>query len=100
MVLVWSEVTLRVSHRQLLLSLPALAAMPRSCVMPQPAPGIRVRTLNHFGLAVSDTTRSVDFYRNLFGMPIQARSGTTTILRVGVGPHFLSISPAGSAPPS
>src|SRR5262245_40159240 len=89
-----------VSRRQLLLSLPALAAMPRSFVMPQPAPGIRVRALNHFGLAVSDTTRSVDFYRNLFGMPIQARSGTTTILRVGVGPQFLSISPAGGAPPS
>lgn len=89
-----------VSRRQLLLSLPALAAMPRSFVMPQSAPGIRVRGLNHFGLAVSDTTRSVDFYRNLFGMPIQARSGTTTILRVGVGPQFLSISPAGGAPPS
>ena len=68
--------------------------------MPQAAPAIRVRTLNHFGLAVSDTRRSVDFYRDLFGMPIQARSRNTTILRVGTGPQFLSIAPADGAPPS
>ena len=64
------------------------------------APAIRVRTLSHFGLAVSDRKRSVEFYRNLFGMPIQARTGETTILRVGAGPQFLSIAPAGNAAPS
>ena len=54
---------------------------------------IPVRSLNHFGIAVSDPKRSIDFYQGLFGSPIQARIGTTTILRVGEGPQFLSISP-------
>jgi len=105
------------NRRQLLLSLPALAIpsvaqafrpaiaglMPRVAFRTAPqtaAPAVRVRTLSHFGLAVSDTRRSVDFYRNLFGLPIQARSGDTTILRVGTGPQFLSIAPANGAAPS
>lgn len=91
------------TRRQLLLSLPALAIAPRFAVghaFPgaEPPP-IRVRTLSHFGLAVSDPKRSIDFYQGLFGMPIQARSGQTTILRVGTGPQFISIAPAGSAAP-
>ena len=108
-----------VTRRQLLLSLPALAATrpfvaqafrpadaglkPRATFRTAPqagAPPIRVRTLSHFGLAVSDTRRSVDFYQGLFGMPIQARTGDNTILRVGPGPQFISIGPAGGAPPS
>ena len=87
------------TRRQLLLSLPALAIAPR-IVAQTAAPAIRVRTLSHFGLAVSDAKRSVDFYQGLFGMPIQFRSGTTTVMRVGAGPQFLSIAPAGSAAPS
>jgi len=64
-------------------------------------PPIRVRTISHFGLAVSDPKRSVDFYQGLFGMPVQARVDTTTILRVGAGPQFISIAPAAaSAAPS
>ena len=79
------------TRRQLLSSLPALALAPRALVA-QPsraaqttggAPPIRVRSLNHFGIAVSDPKRSVDFYQGLFGMPVQARAGTTTILRLG-----------------
>jgi catechol-2,3-dioxygenase len=62
---------------------------------------IRVRTLNHFGIAVSDPRSSIDFYQGLFGMPVQARMGTTTILRVGAGPQFLAIRPLdGDASPS
>jgi catechol 2,3-dioxygenase-like lactoylglutathione lyase family enzyme len=95
------------SRRQLLLSLPALAVVPRSLRVPRSVaaapqagtPPIRVRTLSHFGLAVSDPKRSVEFYQGLFGMPIQARSGTTLLLRVGAGPQFISIAPAGSAAP-
>jgi catechol 2,3-dioxygenase-like lactoylglutathione lyase family enzyme len=86
------------TRRQLLLSIPALAVARLGAQ--GAAPAIRVRTLSHFGLAVSDTKRSVEFYRNLFGMPIQARTGETTILRVGSGPQFLSIAPAGNAAPS
>ena len=89
------------SRRQLLLSLPALAIARRSLASQPAAPApIRVRTLSHFGLAVSDPKRTLEFYRGLFGMPIQARSGPTTLLRVGAGPQFISIAPAGNAPPS
>jgi catechol 2,3-dioxygenase-like lactoylglutathione lyase family enzyme len=89
------------SRRQLLLSLPALAVARRSLGAQPAAPAaIRVRSLNHFGLAVSDPKRSVDFYQGLFGMPIQARIGATTLLRVGTGPQFISIAPAGSGAPA
>jgi len=96
------------TRRQVLLSFPALAATrPFVAQAFRPAgatqagtPPIRVRTLSHFGLAVSDTKRSVDFYQGLFGMPIQARAGGNIILRVGAGPQFVSIAPAGNAPPS
>jgi catechol 2,3-dioxygenase-like lactoylglutathione lyase family enzyme len=50
-------------------------------------------------LAVSDTTRSVDFYQGLFGMPIQARQGATTILRIGSGPQFMAVNGAGAGSP-
>ena len=89
------------SRRQLLLSLPALAIARRSLASQPAAPApIRVRTLSHFGLAVSDPKRSIGFYQGLFGMPIQARVGPTTLLRVGAGPQFISIAPAGAAAPS
>jgi catechol 2,3-dioxygenase-like lactoylglutathione lyase family enzyme len=89
------------SRRQLLLSLPALAIARRSLASQPAAPApIRVRTLSHFGLAVSDPKRSIEFYQGLFGMPIQARVGPTTLLRVGAGPQFISIAPAGTAAPS
>jgi catechol 2,3-dioxygenase-like lactoylglutathione lyase family enzyme len=92
------------TRRQLLLTLPAVGTVAGHSVRMAFAQGraapIRVRGLNHFGIAVSDTRRSVEFYQGLFGMPVQARSGTTTILRVGAGPQFLSIAPvAGNASP-
>jgi catechol 2,3-dioxygenase-like lactoylglutathione lyase family enzyme len=86
------------TRRQLLLSVPALAVA--RAAAGQAAAQIRVRTLSHFGLAVSDPKRSVDFYRNLFGLPIQARAGANTILRIGAGPQFISIGPAENAAPS
>ncbi len=85
------------TRRQLLMSLPALALVPRAFAQAAP---IRARSLNHFGIAVADPKRSVDFYQGLFGMPVAARNGATTILRVGAGPQFISIGPlaSGAAP--
>ncbi len=79
------------------MSIPALALASRA--FSQTAP-IRARSLNHFGIAVSDPKRSVDFYQGLFGMPVAARSETQTMLRVGRGPQFISIGPveAGASP--
>jgi catechol 2,3-dioxygenase-like lactoylglutathione lyase family enzyme len=88
-----------ISRRHLLLSLPALAVVPR--VLAQASgPPVRVRALNHMTLSVSDPKRSLEFYQGLFGMPIQARQGATTLLRIGSGPQFLALSAtaAGAAP--
>jgi catechol 2,3-dioxygenase-like lactoylglutathione lyase family enzyme len=107
------------TRRQMLLSLPALAMVPRGArplgenrLVAQPfraaqaasapaATAIRVKTLNHFGLAVSEPRRTIEFYQGLFGMPIAMRQASTTILRVGAGPQFLAIAPvAANASPS
>lgn len=82
-----------ISRRHLLLSLPGLALAPR--VFAQAGqPPIRVHALNHLTLAVSDPKRTIDFYQELFGMPVQARQGATTLLRMGSGPQFLAVSAA------
>ena len=87
------------SRRDLLVSM-AIAPIARAFKPQAAAPTIRVRTLSHFGLQVADVKRSVDFYQGLFGMPIQAHAGENTILRIGAGPQFISIAPAGGAAPS
>ena len=86
-----------ISRRALLAALPAALAAPR--LFAQSPPPIPVRKLTYFALNVSDVGRSVDFYQGLFGMPIQARQGSTVLLRVGSGPQFLALAPAGGAPP-
>jgi len=53
---------------------------------------IRVRALNHMTLTVADPHRSLEFYQGLFGLPVQARQGDTTILRIGPGPQFVALS--------
>ena len=58
---------------------------------------IRVRTLNHVTLSVSDVARSVEFYQRLFGMPIQANQGSAACLRVGAGPQFITVTDISSA---
>src|SRR6185503_9820605 len=87
---------LRVRRRDFLKSLPALAAAPRLLAQAPGSPLIPVRALNHMTLSVSDPKRSIDFYQGLFGMPIQARQGQTTLLRIGAGPQFLALSGAGA----
>jgi catechol 2,3-dioxygenase-like lactoylglutathione lyase family enzyme len=87
-----------ISRRELLLTLPALALVPRGYA--QSKPQIPVKALNHFTLQVSDLKRSLDFYQGLFGMPIQARQGQTVVLRIGGGPQFLALGSAGSNAPN
>jgi catechol 2,3-dioxygenase-like lactoylglutathione lyase family enzyme len=87
------------TRRELLLAFPALAVAPR--MLPQAAkPTIPVKALNQFTLLVSDVKRSIDFYQGLFGMPIQARQGSTVLLRIGNGPQFIAIGPTGANAPS
>jgi len=87
------------TRREILLSLPALAMTPRAFAQGA-KPTIPVKALNQFTLLVSDVKRSIDFYQGLFGMPVQARQGSTALLRIGSGPQFLAIGPAGANPPS
>jgi catechol 2,3-dioxygenase-like lactoylglutathione lyase family enzyme len=90
----------QISRRHLLLSLPALAIAPKVWAQAAARPPIPIRYFNHFMLNVSDVQRSVDFYQGLFGMPIQARQGSSVLLRVGPGPQYLGLTPAGSNPPN
>jgi len=97
---------MNITRRQMLLSVPGLALAPRLTApwrvgsletrlfAQAAAPPIRVRALNHMTLAVSDPKRTIEFYQGLFGMPIQARQGPTTLLRIGPGPQFLAVSAA------
>jgi catechol 2,3-dioxygenase-like lactoylglutathione lyase family enzyme len=87
------------SRRTLILSLPALAVARRALAQAGAAP-MKVRALNHMTLSVADPKRTIDFYQGLFGMPIQARQGPTTLLRIGPGPQFLAVSqmPANGTP--
>jgi catechol 2,3-dioxygenase-like lactoylglutathione lyase family enzyme len=87
----------RLTRRSLLLSLPAIAAA-RSVLMAQGSSTLKIRAFNHMTISVSDPRRTLDFYQGLFGMPVQAHQGATTLLRVGDGPQFIAVSAAGSNP--
>lgn len=71
----------------------AAAVLPAEVLLAQTgASAIRVRSLNHVALSVSDLARSVEFYQRLFGAPIQARPDPTTVsLRLGSGPQSLTL---------
>jgi len=85
------------NRRRFLYALPALTVaerlFPRLLAQSQ-APPLAVRGLSQLTLTVPDVARSLAFYQGLFGMPIQARQGTTLFLRIGAGPQFLALKPA------
>jgi catechol 2,3-dioxygenase-like lactoylglutathione lyase family enzyme len=66
----------------------ALMAAPRAFAQKT---DIRLRKLNCFEIAVTDVDESIGFYQDLFGMPVQARSGERTCLRIGDGPQFMRV---------
>ena len=83
-----------IDRRGFLVSLPALMMTPSVIAQAGNSP-IKIRSLNHVELIVSDLKRSVDFYQGLFGMPVQGRTGSTgVLLRVGSGPQHLVLSSA------
>ena len=81
-------------RRTFLAALPALAYAPRLIAQAPAAAPFRAAGLSQLTLTVSDVQRSLDFYQGLFGMPIQARQGSTVLLRIGNGPKFLELRPA------
>jgi catechol 2,3-dioxygenase-like lactoylglutathione lyase family enzyme len=82
------------TRRQLLSALPALA-LPRAAGAQSGKTPIRVRSLSHMTLTVSDRQRSVDFYQGLFGLPVQHRQDVSTGLRIGPGLQYISLSQGG-----
>ena len=84
---------IKMTRRDLLLSLPALAVARK--VLAQGGAPLKVRALNHFTIGVADPKRTIDFYQSVFGMPIQARQGATTLLRIGPGPQFMAVGALG-----
>lgn len=86
-----------VSRRRLLLAVAALA-VPRLRAQTG-RPSIRVRGINHVTLAVSDISRSVEFYQGLFNMPAVSRQATIANLQIGAGPQFLRLGAAGGTGP-
>ena len=50
---------------------------------PTEAPPIPIQGINHMTLGVSDPAASLAWYQGLFGMPISARIGGTTVLQIG-----------------
>lgn len=81
-----------IDRRQFIAALPALALAPG--VLAQTPAKFRVNGLSQITLTVSDVARSLDFYQGLFGMAVQARQGSTVLLRIGNGPRFLALRPA------
>jgi catechol 2,3-dioxygenase-like lactoylglutathione lyase family enzyme len=83
------------SRRDLVRSLAALAALPAPLpALAQPAT-LRVRTLNHASLIVSDLDRSVAFYRRVFGLPVKSTQTGGVNLAVG-GDAFVGIYQGGA----
>jgi len=83
-----------VSHlgrREFLQMIPLLAVAPTS--LAQGASPVAVQKIHSCDMRVTDVARSVKFYQDLFGAPIQARQGERVFLRIGEGPRFFSLSP-------
>ena len=92
------------TRRELVLALSALViARPAGGAAAQqgaaPAP-IRVRTMNHVTLTVSDVQRSVEFYQRVLGLPLVTTQGTerdwdapaVPVLGIGDGLQFIAFS--------
>jgi catechol 2,3-dioxygenase-like lactoylglutathione lyase family enzyme len=91
------------SRRAFGLSLAALALSPRAIAQGR-KPVLPVRSINHFGLSVSDVGRSVDWYQRVFGLPVQftqdGAEGKVAILGLRTAPQFIALYPANGAKPA
>jgi catechol 2,3-dioxygenase-like lactoylglutathione lyase family enzyme len=83
-----------IDRRMFLAALPALAMSPRLLAQAPARAPFRVNGLSQITLTVSDVARSLEFYQGLFGMPVQARQGSTVLLRIGNGPRFIALRQA------
>src|SRR5260370_27741876 len=75
------------SGRDLVGALAVLALANQSAL----AAGFESSTLNHVSITVSNLQRSVEFYRNVFGLPIQSENKAAELVQLKLGPSHLSI---------
>ena len=83
----------RLSRRDLVLALAALASAPSTGVAQGKV--LRAKTLNHASLIVSNLDRSVAFYQRLFGLEVKSMQSGGVNLAVG-DDAFLGIYQAGA----
>jgi len=76
----------KLTRRQLVLSLAAVAAGPQSAAKEE---GFRAVSINHITVKVPDLHRTSNFYQEFFEMPLKQHSAKTHIL--GVGDCFFGI---------
>ncbi|MCP4783240.1 MAG: hypothetical protein GY903_27060 [Fuerstiella sp.] len=89
----------RLRRRVFLGWLGAAAVAPEALAWTDAPLPVSVVAINHTKIRVSDPARSLEWYQNLFGLPIVARQGKTVILRIGEGPQFLAIDGEPSSQP-
>lgn len=84
----------RLSRRQLVASLAALAAGASAPASAQTTPTVsqaaQGKTLNHVSLAVSDVEAAADFYSKVLGLKVVSRPGNGGI-NLGLGDGFLGV---------
>jgi catechol 2,3-dioxygenase-like lactoylglutathione lyase family enzyme len=81
------------SRRELLGALALIVAAPALPDAAQAAKAVgAVRSMNHVSVFVPNVQKSVDFYQNLFGLPLLTRQDPGINLSTGAG--FLGIYPA------
>jgi catechol 2,3-dioxygenase-like lactoylglutathione lyase family enzyme len=81
----------KLSRRNLVLTLTALAAAPRVGFAQSEV--LRAQSLNHVSLIVSDLGRSAAFYQGVFGLPVVSRQ--TGGVNLGAGDAFVGIYQGG-----
>lgn len=55
---------------------------------------IHVEKLNYFEIRVSDPARSLAFYQQLFGLPVQSRANGRILVKIGASNQFMAIRQA------
>ena len=74
----------RLSRRDLVTGLSALAAVSAAPALAQPAPpALKPTGIDHVSILVADLQRSADFYNRVFGLVANGRDDANKILRLG-----------------
>src|SRR5687767_11366238 len=80
----------RLTRRELVASLAALAGGAGAPASAQPSQAAQGKTLNHISIAVADVQKSADFYAKLLGLKVVSRPGNGGI-NLGLSDGFLGL---------